>query len=336
MLPYLGIEMSTRGQDAWGASDGKEVIKHLGSIVDSFECPEHWTQGIFHTRAASHGSPKVLENAHPFVFAKPNGSEVIGIHNGIIRTHTQLNAKYGRNFQVDSMHVFANFAEGRGVEGIEGWGALAWYEDGSLNFSRFCSTDLTIATLEEGELVFCSLYFPLDKITRILGNPIKTKWVVDEFTKYTVGSEGSKDILYRIGEMEYPDAKKKTQIPTTYPYNPTQNGGSGYSSQARTGGNQTSYTGYWMELEVCYICRTAKIDKTQALVCKPCLAEAWKEFIVEELTLVETERNPVQPDGERLQAGVDFAQRNSEPDQCSVGEAAREIGCPGSPHEGTA
>jgi len=277
MLPYLGIEMSARGTDSWGASDGYTIIKHIGSIVDSFECPPEWSghRGIFHTRSASHGSPKLLDNAHPFEFPKADGGRVIGIHNGIIRTHTDLNTRWNRKFEVDSMHIYANFAEGKGVEGLEGYGALAWYEEDQLNFCRFGTQDLHVATLEGGELVFCSTYTPLSKIARILGNPIKTNWQIDEFVKYQLTTQDGRDTLLKIETLPFEASKKKV---TLYP---------DYSNSGEVGSyppwNSTSSrpvgTGYWMSTDICYICRTTKVDTKKELVCPACLELQWQEFL---------------------------------------------------------
>jgi Glutamine amidotransferase domain len=291
MLPYLGIEMSMRGTDSWGASDGSEILKHLGSIVDSYECPERWegSRVIYHTRAASHGA-KTLPNTHPFEFAKPDGSKVIGIHNGIIRNHDELNRKLSRNFDVDSMHIFAGLAEGRGVGDLEGYGAIAWFEDGELYLCRFGTTAMEVATLSEGELVFCSLYNPIDRVSRILGNPIKSKWVVDEYVKYHVkaeiGEDGEwkRDILLRCGEMDFEDAKKKIHLGVSQSEtSSTWIGGTRREPWRGTrvdsgSSTQRVATGYWMNMDVCYVCRSTTIDPTTELLCPPCLRLQVAEF----------------------------------------------------------
>jgi Glutamine amidotransferase domain len=271
MAPYLGIEMSSRGTDAWGCTNGEDIIRHSGSIIDSFEWPETWQgSSIFHTRNATHGSPKDVLHAHPFEYPKPDGSRIIGIHNGIIRTHNELNRKFNRTFAVDSMHIFANFAEGRGVEGVEGYGALAWYEDQKLNFCRFGTYDLHIVTLENGELVFCSLLSPIEKIAKMLNNPIKTRWAIDEYIRYELVNSEAEDTLVSCGAMPFEESKKKS-TPVTIPH--------GGMSQTWTSGNRYTPQGYWMDENVCYICRTAKINPKEALVCEICLRVQWEEFL---------------------------------------------------------
>src|ERR1700722_8105570 len=82
ILQFLTWEMQSRGRDSWGASDGVEMIHQMGDVLDGPEAyylPNEWERVIVHTRAASGGSAKSLENAHPFQFFKPDGTSIIGI-----------------------------------------------------------------------------------------------------------------------------------------------------------------------------------------------------------------------------------------------------------------
>lgn len=164
MLPWLAKEMEGRGKDSWGGTNGFDEIKKIGRIRDSWEFPR-WQQAIYHTRNASTGEVSI-PNQHPFKFAAPDGY-VIGVHNGIVSNHEALNRKHSRDFAVDSMHLFANLAEGRSMEEIEGWGALAWFEvvntKPTLKFARFNMDSLTIARLPDGAVVFASTKTALEE-----------------------------------------------------------------------------------------------------------------------------------------------------------------------------
>jgi hypothetical protein len=280
ILPILGWEMESRGKDSWGASDGDEIIRHIGPITDSYELPEDWERGIFHTRSASHGSPKDIENCHPFNFQKGDGSWVIGIHNGIVTNHQALNTKYQRDFKVDSKHIFANLANGFGVGDLEGYMALAWFEGGEMNFARANTFDLHIATLEEGELVFCSTNSPLQKACRMMGNPIKTNWKVEEYHHYKVrrNEESGEDFLIDEGILPFPN---RTRARVYY-------GGTNYTFPFEGGGDFGGDFGgynprdnYYRNLpkvgeEICWMCKVEEVDPKKELICEKCLKEkAW-------------------------------------------------------------
>jgi Glutamine amidotransferase domain len=273
ILPILGWEMVERGRDAWGATNGQEVLKFAGTLLDSWYLP-NWEQGIFHTRGASQGSPKKWENAHPFEFLWPDGKSVIGIHNGVISNHEELNKKYNRSFEVDSMHLWAHRAAGMSWEEMRGWGNIVWYEPNSdgvmgINFCRFNSQDLNIATLEDGEIVFCSTYLPLENAARMMGNPIKTRWRVDEYDHYQIMvDENGRDCLKRVGVLPFPHPQPITYV-----------GGRG-----NYGGNQANWgtgRGGYDSWDYCYCCSQTKVDRKDRMLCYMCLqkgVEDWKKF----------------------------------------------------------
>ena len=262
MLPILGLEMESRGRDSWGMSDGREVIKHLGAISDSWEePPEAWEGVIVHTRSASMGSAKNLENAHPFRFQKEDGSEVIGIHNGAIWNHAELNKQYNRGFDCDSMHIWKHRAEGRGWKEIEGYGALAWWEGGELEFLRWGTYDLHMVTLGGGELVFCSLPGVLTKAAKMLGGGVSVDWKVEEFHRYVVGwKEGKGDVLVDLGVEEF---KKKT--PPVVQVVPNVSGTRSYS----TGTSVRDFRSGWVNK--CFMCNRQEVDRKVKLLCEKCL-----------------------------------------------------------------
>ena len=57
---------------------------------------------VGHTRAATTGSPKVVDNNHP-IYDPP----LVGVHNGVIRNHMDLREKYGAVADVDSATILS-------------------------------------------------------------------------------------------------------------------------------------------------------------------------------------------------------------------------------------
>lgn len=264
---FLAWEMEKRGRDSWGATDGNQIMKQLGEITESWECPEEWTRGIFHTRAASHGSAKNRENAHPFAFKKDNGSFVIGIHNGVLSNHTELNNRYGRNFEVDSMHIYAHIAEGKPLKDLEGWMACAWYEDGELYLMRHEMYDLHCCKLQEGEIVFASLLLPIEKAAKMWANPVKSEYTILEDHKYHV-KDGE---LYDCGKLEM-TPRVRTPIQTTSSYGCWD----GYQYNGRQ-----DYSNWQQDKDKdkCYIC-SCKVDRKKQLLCDDCFKDAVERLVV--------------------------------------------------------
>lgn len=152
LATVLAVTNDRRGGHSWGrvapAEHGKARIRRgLGGITaESLELASHvrlWA----HARYATHGAHTV-ENAHPFQIGS-----VLGAHNGVLSNHADLNKKYKRNFQVDSMHLIAHIAEGRKTFGdIYGYGALVWQVDGSptIYLCRMADGELAIAETAGG------------------------------------------------------------------------------------------------------------------------------------------------------------------------------------------
>lgn len=115
-----------RGGDSWGVvgirGNEAKTVRGLGDLINNAHelCDYHML--FAHTRNATHGEVNV-QNAHPFKIGK-----ILGAHNGIIYNHEELNKKYDRPFEVDSMHLFAHLNEGKSFRDIEGYGAIEWIE----------------------------------------------------------------------------------------------------------------------------------------------------------------------------------------------------------------
>jgi len=188
MLPFLAWEMENRGDDSWGVTDGTldHIVKKIGPITQSFEVP-NWHSLLYHTRKASCGA-KTIPNQHPFTFEQPEapGTYIIGVHNGCLVNHEQLNKKHNRNFEVDSMHIFANIAEGIETKEIDGWGAIAYYDNGVLCFAKFNGGDLHIFRLDSGEFVWASTERCVRKAADIAGAIIATEFDIKTERQYYV------------------------------------------------------------------------------------------------------------------------------------------------------
>jgi asparagine synthetase B (glutamine-hydrolysing) len=279
MLPFLGLAMQSRGRDAWGASNGDSVIKRVGELAESWhesrEEIEMWTAGIFHTRGASSGSAKKLENAHPFEYARADGDRIIGIHNGCLSNHVELDRKYNRNCDVDSMHLWMHRAEGKEWSDIEGWGNLAWWETDSrgrrlINLARFHSDALHVAQLAQGEIIFCSELPAIRTISKMLGNPIKTTWVLDEYHHYWCAPSAE-------GAMTLWRSEKRLPFPERYFNAVSVNYGSGFMDNPASRRNPIKP---WADLDgLCAKCGISRINSKKDLLCVGCFGEMTTEFL---------------------------------------------------------
>jgi hypothetical protein len=148
----LAMENQTRGRDSWGVCDGRDlrIIKHLGNIERQWHKIPIRDKGILmgHVRAATVGG-NTQPNAHPFEFKAKH--HVIGAHNGHISNWKELNQRYERSLEVDSMQIFAHIAEERPMDELEGAGAITFIKDGGLYLSRFNNGSLSIAQLLDAD-----------------------------------------------------------------------------------------------------------------------------------------------------------------------------------------
>lgn len=138
ILSYnLACRNDDRGGDSWGAMgidfNGKpQVIKGLGDFSENAHNLVDFKKYLAHTRFATKGD-KTIQNAHPFTFGP-----ITGAHNGVVWNHDELNKKYNRNFEVDSMHLFAHLNEYKKFSKVEGYGSITWYNDQFKNRIYLC------------------------------------------------------------------------------------------------------------------------------------------------------------------------------------------------------
>lgn len=207
MLPHLAWEMEHRGRDSWGCTNGVDTIKRLGPISLSWDQEvgnwSEWPWAIFHTRAASTGKVS-LENQHPFV-VEHEGKRVVGIHNGIVNNHDDLNSKHKRDYECDSPHIFCAIAGQSEAKEVYGYGNLAWFETDAehetprLFFLHFNSENLHIAKLKTGEIVFASTQEPIARAAHYAGGQVDKLYATEGDQKYYVGidDDGKTSILVK-------------------------------------------------------------------------------------------------------------------------------------------
>ena len=213
MLGYMMWDMESRGKDSWGATNGEAIIKHLGPITNTWysevDTWAGWERGIFHTRAASTGAV-TLENQHPFIIER-EGRVIVGIHNGVIVNHEQLNHRYNRSFDCDSPHVFMAIAGFSPTTEIYGYGNLAWYVRTAgvtpeLHLAKFNGDNLFVACMDTGEVVFCSMKESIVRAAGFAGTKVDTFINVQgdmEYVVHATPEDPAKDSLYQVGSLPF-------------------------------------------------------------------------------------------------------------------------------------
>jgi Glutamine amidotransferase domain len=183
-IPIMAVYMESRGSHSWGFSDGVEIIKDTGGISNGLN-PSLFgrKQAFFHTRHATTGS-HTKENAHPWTFEK-DGNKLVGMHNGIITNDDELNNKYSRKFEVDSMHIFQHIVENRPMKEIRGYGAVVYCMDGQIYLGRFNGGQLAVARTKFGT-VFASTQETVNKAMKMAGLDVETFYQVDDEKLYVI------------------------------------------------------------------------------------------------------------------------------------------------------
>jgi len=124
IVTLLAYEMDHRGGDSWGYwhDAAGEVKRGLGHATYKIGTAQFKKSKVLlaHTRFGTTGKV-IIENAHPFEIG-----DIIGAHNGIVHNHMRLNNQFKRNFDVDSMHIFAHINEQRPLKEVDAYGAITF------------------------------------------------------------------------------------------------------------------------------------------------------------------------------------------------------------------
>lgn len=124
----LATANSLRGAASWGMyfRKGQErtISKSVGDIADVSAISQigHYNLVMAHTRYPTLGKV-TKENAHPYEVGS-----IILAHNGMVYNHHDLDKKYNRSCEVDSMHLAHHMNEKLSFDEIEGYGAIEWVE----------------------------------------------------------------------------------------------------------------------------------------------------------------------------------------------------------------
>lgn len=194
----LAIEIQARGTQSFGTLDNTgTIVKGLGAISAGLVLPLVMPRSyVMHTRFGTHGA-NIVDNAHPFT-----QGNVIGVHNGVLGNHHELNSKYGRDFEVDSQHIFQHINDGLvDLSDIEGYGAIVYRFEGKWFAGTFNHGQLEIANTHLGK-IYASTADSVRKACRFAGvdilswdklasNTIYELQPVDAFKRFDVCASGT-------------------------------------------------------------------------------------------------------------------------------------------------
>lgn len=168
----LAVLNESRGKDAFGWTNGKIIVKDGCMITEKFnEIPfVNELTSVFHTRAGTSGPKMGQKCAHPWEIGN-----TIGMHNGAIMNHDELNKKYKRDFPVDSMHAVAHINNGMDTEELKFGGVFMYFQNGEgpFMFRTFHRTLETVKLANNLGVVWSSDWEHLKTAIRLSQLPIE-------------------------------------------------------------------------------------------------------------------------------------------------------------------
>jgi predicted glutamine amidotransferase len=242
----MAKHMAERGGHAWGWFSATHTQHGLGHITQGMAVQPIAPQSFaLHTRYGTTGK-NTLANAHPFTIAGTLGT-VVGIHNGIISNHAELNATHKRNCAVDSQHIFHAVANGQTLNDLEGYGAIVYSLNGVWHIGRFNEGEMSAALTDAG-VFFASTKTAVSEALSLAGITV-IKWLnIRNNSVYVLTAAGIKKV-YKVAatgtRKRWDDALK----------------GSSFSSFD----DDLRWTDYYVP--------TRKRHKDSALTCELCLAD---------------------------------------------------------------
>lgn len=159
LCAVLALGNESRGTQAYGCYVPGKVFKGLGGLSQAAIKMVKEPILMMHSRLPTAGA-NTVENAHPFEI-KGSKFNIIGAHNGMVMNHHELNNRYGRKHEVDSMHIFSNLAEGEGLDDIYGYGAIEWASNDKPDIINLCK-------LSGGELAIYGIGENPDKVKGVV------------------------------------------------------------------------------------------------------------------------------------------------------------------------
>lgn len=212
----LSIENEIRGKDSWGVLNlqTREIMKELGKVTKGVYKFCMLPEVLCHTRFATVGAVTV-ENAHPFVY-----KHIIGAHNGTVANHWQVNNAMNRDFDVDSIHLFAHIADNEQKKELRAHGAITYVdtreEEGGLFLSKFNGGGLNVYSVnapdgEPGMIVWSSTQHAIETALAVAGLE-GYAWEVGEGKVYEIKEYTLYNTVKELG-FERPI---KVHVPTIY------------------------------------------------------------------------------------------------------------------------
>ena len=179
-LAVIAVKMEDRGIQSWGWTDGRDIVKGIGRISYGLGDPKLYRTPVamIHTRHATQGAI-TADNSHPYAI-----KGLIGMHNGMLDNHHELNQVHNRECVVDSQHIFHHIADGANLKDIAGYGTIVYTDVATQRhyIGHFNGGELAIAFKSDIGYLFASTGTALRAAMTLAG------FNVDEWTDY-----GTKD-----------------------------------------------------------------------------------------------------------------------------------------------